>query len=151
MFFVWALALTGLFLLVLEFYLPGGIMAIGASVLFLSSLFVFHRMVDGAGPLLLYAVALGGAAFAIVRAAQSRLEKRDSPRSADPIEAVLYSREWVGKRGFAATDLNPQGKISIDDRTYEAKSESGRIEKGTPVLILEGKGSLLIVKTSTES
>lgn len=126
-------------------------MAIGASVLFLSSLFVFHRMVDGAGPLLLYAIALGGAAFAIVRAAQSRIQKRDEFRTEDPFQAVLYSREWVGKRGFAATDLDPHGKISIEDCTFEARSESGRIEKGTPIQILEGKGSLLIVKTSTES
>ncbi len=126
-------------------------MAIGASVLFLSSLFVFHRIVDGAGPLLLYAIALGGAAFAIVRAAQSRLQKRTESTGEDPIQAVLYSKEWVGKKGLAATDIDPQGKISIDDRTFEARSESGRIEKGTPIQILEGKGPLLIVKTSTES
>lgn len=39
MYFVWALALTGLLLIFLEFFLPTAIMAIGGSLLLLTSLF----------------------------------------------------------------------------------------------------------------
>lgn len=41
----------------------------------------------------------------------------------------------VGKEGTAHTDLRPSGKVTIDNRIYDAKSEIGYIKKGTAVRV----------------
>lgn len=42
----------------------------------------------------------------------------------------------IRKKGIAATVLRPSGKVLIDGETYDAISESGFIEKGTPVQVI---------------
>lgn len=52
----------------------------------------------------------------------------------------------VGKQGITSTLLRPSGKIEIDDLSYDAISEFGHIEKGTPVEVVRFENSQLIVK-----
>lgn len=154
MFFVWALALSGLFLIYLEFFLPGAIMAIGGTVLLLSSVFMFHLVRPGATHLVVYLIALGFAVFVLVRFAswRIRLAAREKADLEGPKEH-LYPKEMVGKKGKTATDLKPSGHIFIDDKTYQALSQNGFIDKGTDVTIVGGEGNHLIVETqpNTES
>jgi len=42
----------------------------------------------------------------------------------------------IGKEGEAVTVLRPSGKVEIDDETYDAYSDAGYIEKGTPVKVI---------------
>jgi membrane-bound serine protease (ClpP class) len=152
MFFVWALALTGLFLIFLEFFLPGGIMAIGGSVLLLASLFVFHMAQPKISYFILYLFSLLGAVSVVVRFALWRVRSTAKKGTIflasdqEGFQASVYPKELIGKTGLAATDLKPSGHIWIEDRTFQALSQAGYIDKGTPIQILGGHGSHLIVQ-----
>lgn len=68
-FFVIALALTGLFLLFLEFFLPGAIMAIGGSLLLLASMVVFYLTFDSGLSLFIYFLSLLAAVYLVIQLA----------------------------------------------------------------------------------
>jgi membrane-bound ClpP family serine protease len=151
LFFVSALALAGFLLIFLEFFLPGAVMAIGGSVLLLASAFFFHMSDPRPLALLLYLAGLLFAVYLIVRIALWRLRASARVRNIseglqEGFQASVYPKELIGKAGIAATDLKPSGQIWLDDRTFEALSKAGAIEKGTPVEILSGQGSHLIVR-----
>jgi membrane-bound serine protease (ClpP class) len=153
MIFVWALAFSGLLLIFLEFFLPGAIMAIGGAILLLSSLFVFHMAQPSILLFASYLIGLAVSVYLVVKLALWQVKatgkKGTIYLSADQegFQASLYSKELIGKIGSAATDLKPSGHIWIEDRTFQALSKSGYIDKGTPIQILGGHGSHLIVKT----
>lgn len=51
----------------------------------------------------------------------------------------------IGKEGVAATVLRPSGKVSIDGESYDAVSDSGFIEKGTPVKVVKFENAQIYV------
>ncbi len=53
----------------------------------------------------------------------------------------------IGKEGTAATVLRPSGKVSIEDELYDGVSESGFIEKGTPVRAVRFENAQVYVTT----
>lgn len=136
MFFVWALALSGLFLIYLEFFLPGAIMAIGGSVLLLGSVCLFHMERPGFLSLTLYLISLSAAVYSLVRFALWRV--RSLPKK-------VNGKEMIGKAAKTTTDLKPSGQITLDDQIYQALSECGSIEKGSEVTITGSEGTHLIV------
>lgn len=55
----------------------------------------------------------------------------------------------IGKTAIAKTVLRPSGTIEIEGLTYDAKSDSGFIEQGTPVKVIRSEaGQLYVVKLS---
>lgn len=53
----------------------------------------------------------------------------------------------VGKIGIATTILRPSGKVMIEDRIYDAKSEFGFIDKGEKIKVLrEETGQIYVMK-----
>lgn len=76
MFFVISLALIGLFLIYLEFFLPGLILAIGGGVLLFASL-LFFQMEQGTGlPFILYLVLLASTLFSVIRFALWQVQSK---------------------------------------------------------------------------
>ena len=151
MFFVSALALAGFLLIFLEFFLPGAVMAIGGSVLLLASAVFFHMSDPRPLSLLIYVIAILSTVYLVVRIALWRVKATAktgvvSEGSQEGFQASVYPKELIGKTAIAATDLKPSGQIWLDDRTFEALSKVGSIEKGTSVQILSGQGSHLIVE-----
>ena len=63
---------------------------------------------------------------------------RQMALNADLEEAVSTPilTELIGKEGSAATVLRPSGKVLIDGEMYDGVSESGFIEKGTPIKVI---------------
>lgn len=53
--------------------------------------------------------------------------------------------ELIGKAGTAATVLRPSGKVEIDGEMYDGVSESGFIEKGTPVQVVRYENAQVYV------
>ena len=52
-----------------------------------------------------------------------------------------------GKIGTSITVLRPSGKVEIENEIYDAKSESGFIEKGTKVKVLRYEtGQVYVIK-----
>lgn len=54
--------------------------------------------------------------------------------------------QMLGMEGIAKTVLRPSGKILINDETYDATAESGFIEKGEPVKVVNYINSQLFVR-----
>ncbi len=150
MFFVIALAITGLFLLFLEFFLPGAIMAIGGSLLLMASLFVYYMTYPIDGFFLLYCLGLAIAVYLIVRLGihQIRSAKKTMYLDTDQegYQACIYPKELIGKTGFALNDLRPSGHIRVEEKTFQALAKTGFIEKGTSIHVIGGQGSHLIVQ-----
>ena len=52
----------------------------------------------------------------------------------------------IGSEGVAYTDMMPSGKVEVNDRVYDAASETGFIEKGQKVKVTDYTGSNLKVR-----
>ena len=52
----------------------------------------------------------------------------------------------IGKTALATTDLRPQGKVEIEDETYEANAEGAFIPMGSNVHVVGTRANYLIVK-----
>ncbi len=147
------LALTGLILIFLEFFLPGGIMAVGGGVLLASSLLVLAIRQPGFTVLTAYAGILVLALFIVIRLALSRVKKTGVCLDGDQegFQACVYPKEMIGKTATVSSDLKPAGYVQIEDRAFAALSKSGYIEKGAQVRVLGGEGSSLIVAQETHT
>lgn len=151
MFFVLSLALAGLFLIYLEFFLPGAVMAIGGSILLLSSVFVFHMEKPHMLVLVLYLMALTIAVYSIVRFALWQICNSAAEGTVllatdqAGFQACVFDKEMIGKKAVVATDLKPSGQVEIDGKVYQALSEGDYIDKDDQVIVIGGQGSHLIV------
>ena len=141
------LAVAGLILVFLEFFLPGGIMAVGGGILLASSLFVLAIEQPGFSVLAAYGGALVIALFIVIRLALFRVKKAGVCLDGDQegFQACVYPKEMIGKTAIVSSDLKPAGYVQVEDRAFAALSKSGYIEKGARVRILGGEGSSLIV------
>ncbi|KKM01462.1 hypothetical protein LCGC14_1794210 [marine sediment metagenome] len=133
MFVAIILSLMGLFLIYLEFFLPGSIFAIGGSVLLLTSLFflvvekvkIFHFIV--------YALILVLLVLMVIKLALKKLKaNKDIFLNSDQegYRASNFKKDLIGKDGIASTDLRPAGKIFINEKSYFAITRENYIEKG---------------------
>ena len=54
--------------------------------------------------------------------------------------------ELIGMEGTAYTDMMPSGKVEIDDKLYDASSETGFVEKGQRVKVISYSGAQIKVR-----
>ncbi|MCK4747706.1 MAG: NfeD family protein, partial [Bacteroidales bacterium] len=78
----------------------------------------------------------------------ANLSLRSEQRKEDGFIGVETEQEsLVGETGIAHTVLRPSGKVMIQDKLYDAKSEYGFIEKGNPVKVIRYEtGQIYVVK-----
>jgi len=148
MIFVLLLALAGLFLIYLEFFLPGAVMAIGGSILLLTSIYLCHLEKTSLTTLILYMMALAAAVYTLVKFALWRVRMQKGvllTTDQEGYQACLYPKEMIGKTAKVATDLKPSGQIAIENQLFQAISQSGYIDSGCEVRVVGGQGSHLIV------
>lgn len=145
------LLLLGLVLVFLEFFLPGMVLAIlGSLALLASALLMFTHYAPLWGILystLLCAVLLFLCRFALFSVKRSK--GKGNFYHGEDQEGYLaseYDVQLIGKQGSVATELKPSGHIFVENRLYQALSETGLMSKGTPVDIVGGRGSYLIVR-----
>lgn len=55
--------------------------------------------------------------------------------------------DLIGKEGITATILRPSGKVLIGNEMYDGVSESGFIEKGTPIQVIRFENAQVYVTT----
>jgi membrane-bound ClpP family serine protease len=150
------LALTGIILIFLEFFLPGAVLAVIGTLALLISLglcFAHYSVLWGLAYLVLLSVVL----FLTCRFALWYLKKSQGKshfyhgEDQEGYTASSFDQSLIGKEGIVSTELKPAGHILVEGKRYQALSESGFISKGITVLILGGKGSHLIVKERKSS
>jgi len=56
------------------------------------------------------------------------------------------NRELLNKTGETLTALGPSGKALIEDKKHDVMAESGYIEQGTPIIVVQADGSKIVVR-----
>lgn len=162
--------IIGLVLIGLEiFVIPGfGIAGISGIVMVVAGLtlsllenvnFDFEPVDQyAAGKALITVISGIGFAFVLILYLSSRIGRKGLFRNVALIKTLdnksgyvgvpLEFKELTGRNGIATTVLRPSGKVQIDGKYYDAISEEGFIDKGTPVKVIRYEtGQLYVVKT----
>ncbi len=141
------LAFTGLLFIFLEFFLPGAILAVGGTLMLLTSLTLFYYQVPGIELFLAYIVGLAIATIITIRLALRRVKNGKVLHKSDQegFLACVYPKEMIGRSASVISDLKPSGYVEIDGCSFAALSKLGYIDKGITVRVIGGQGAHLIV------
>ena len=147
-----ALVLAGAFLMVLEVFLPGGVLGMLGVVALLAASYVAVATYGGvAGYLLAAAAILLGClmVYLVVRIFPNTFvgKKLSLPTDmkesrADDIGLV----ELVGAEGVAATILRPAGFADIGGKRVDVVTRGENIEQGAKVRVVEVEGNRVVVE-----
>lgn len=148
--------LIGLFLILAEFYLPGGIMAILGGGVLICNIILFALSSESIIWTILYTIGVIIATGFVIKFALWKIPRNKSSRSVylsgdqQGFQASSFDASVIGKRGIVLTDLKPGGHILVDGKRLQAISESGYLVKGTSIEVLSGQEDSLIVKRVKE-
>jgi membrane-bound serine protease (ClpP class) len=152
---VTALLIAAAVLMFLEIMTPTfGVLVILALVAAVGAVFYAFRIGPVVGICVLVGVILGVPAFlyvSIKMLPKTPLGKRlllkkapDATNQATPQAAELA--ELVGKTGRTESILRPTGRIVVDGRRYDARTEEEFLDAGVEVTILKARGSDVVVR-----
>lgn len=146
------LAFIALFLVYLEFFMPGRLFAIAGAAAAISA--IFFLSVSGVGVLwvILFSISLVvGVVYTISLALKNlRLsgKKNHALSKGNKEGETSLDSELIGQIGIVLTDLKPVGHVIVGERRLQAFSESGYISSGQQVLILRADGAHYVVVPS---
>lgn len=146
------LVVLGLFFVLLEFYMPGAIMAIIGTVMLLTSIALFAELTESFPWTLLFIIGLGAALFFLIKYTVRYIPKANprysiySNKDQEGYVASHYDVKAIGKKGRVVADLKPGGYILVDGSKQAAISESGYISRGAEIIVIGGEGESLLVK-----
>ena len=148
------LLFVGLLLLFLEFYTPGGILAVaGAIAILLACISFLAASTSSLQSLAFILLTIGGIIFVIWFAL--RRIKKSGPKNTfflskdqEGYQSSQFDASLIGKKGTALTDLGPSGFIVIDQVRYQVTCRGPYLNKGEQVEVIGGEGAHLIVKPS---
>ncbi len=146
------LVVTGLVLIAVDFYLPGFVLGSIGVVLLIVSLVVCwqnHGLTATVGlGVFEFAIAVG-AGYASIKyfphtAAGKKMILSDAQRGG---HTALHSRdEMLGLEGVAHTVLRPTGVGMIAGKRLDVAAESGMIEAGTPIRVVDIRNNQILVR-----
>ena len=160
-----ALLITGLVVVAMMFYFfelltPSfGIMTALGTASFGTAIFLGFRTSTVLGIFMVAAFVIGVPAYfamlirVLPRSSAGRklfLRKTGNDTSAGVPELTM-NMQLVGKTGVAETQLRPSGAVRIEGRRVIGLAESGIIDKGSTVKVIDVSGSNIIVRAVGES
>lgn len=151
------LALFGLTMIFLEFFVPGGILAVLGAMAILAGTMLLSLWGPGwnvAGPYLIVCLMLTALTCYIAIRRIKKSGKKDSFYHSKDQEGYVpfsLSKKLIGKKGVAASDLKPSGHVLIEGDPFQAVSERGYITKDTEIQVISLGSAYLIVKPIKES
>ncbi|MBF5060058.1 NfeD family protein [Candidatus Neptunochlamydia vexilliferae] len=143
------IGLAGLFLIYLEFFVPGGILGILGGIAYATSLFLFVWAAKSTTLSLVYMILMILLLVATVKFALWKVKQKPALFAKGEQSGYLastYDKELIGKEGTALTSLRPSGHILVEGERYQAVSESRFIKKGELVRITGGEGARYTVR-----
>jgi len=145
----WIWLVVAYMLLFLEFYLPGGIMAIGAVVFFIASIVHAALLYEISTVVLFFVASLIGVGF-VIRLSLSRVKKSSDTiflnSDQEGFEGVEKKSTHIGKEGVALSDLSPSGVVRIEGSREQVVCQEGYVEKGSTVVVVDSRGGYLVVR-----
>ena len=160
---LWVIALlaVGLVVMVLEVFVPSGgvlgFVSVAALLAAIATAFMELGPVAGMTVLAITVIsvpAVLGLAFRWFP--ETPLGRRVLPAPPDVAEMLpdaphrRRTRDLIGQRGRAASDLLPWGSVAVAGDAWEAVSESGPISSGTAVEVVGVQGRALVVRPAEE-
>lgn len=142
---------SGMILIFVEFFVPGGILGlIGAILMLVGIVLVFNTY----GALWGLTTVLGSMIFGFIMIFVSMKVFPNTPIGkhyilAEGIEADSYKVDkavYSGKEGTAATPLRPSGKALIDGKRVDVVAEGGLVETGEPIRVVRVEGLRVVVR-----
>ncbi len=147
-----AFLLIGLFLIYLEFYVPGAVMGIAGGLLVAASIFLAIITYSSTVGILVFVLLAIFGVVGVIKFALWRIPRASPGRTIysaadqEGYQASSFDKSAIGKKGVVFSDLKPGGYILIEGQQHQAISESGYLKQGTPIIVLKGDGESLIVK-----
>ncbi len=144
------LAILGLLLLYVEFFIPGAVMGICGALLLLASIFLAVSQKISLFLLMGYVFGVIVSVMLIIKLALIKVKSTKDIYLLGDQEGYMASsveEGLIGQRAKAASDLKPSGHIFVNNKYHQAVSKNRYIVKGEDVEIIEGKGSYLVVKS----
>ncbi|NNE90477.1 MAG: NfeD family protein [Verrucomicrobiales bacterium] len=147
------LIIVGIVALLFEMVLPGGILGVlGGCCLIAAVGMTFFQYGAGWGLACLGFVVVLGLAFTWIWMTQfHRLpftRKLVHQAEVGVDQELEHKQELTGKTGTALTDIRPSGHAKIDGEKLDVISETGIIEKGAEIKVVETRGPSVIVKVA---
>jgi membrane-bound serine protease (ClpP class) len=147
------LFIIGLGLILLEFFIAGGIVGAIGFVAIIASFFLAADNVVHMGISLLVAITVTIIVSILlikVFGKKMRLFKKiiltDSTNTESGYVSNKNRSELVGKEGYALTVLRPSGTILIEDERIDAVSEGAFIDKDAKVKVVKAEGARIVVR-----
>jgi membrane-bound serine protease (ClpP class) len=147
------LFIIGLGLILLEFFIAGGIAGAIGFVAIIASFFLAADNVVHMGISLLVAITvtiLVSILLIKVFGKKMRLFKKiiltDSTNTESGYVSNKNRSELVGMEGYALTVMRPSGTILIEDERIDAVSEGAFIDKGAKVKVVKAEGARIVVR-----
>ena len=141
---------VGLVAVLLEFFVPGGILGSVGALLVVASIIVFGMHSSSLLFALLYTGFTGALLAILIKVALWRIRCGKTGVYSDSDQegfiASTWNHELVGHVAVVSSDLRPGGHVVIESKHYSAISQSGYIVKGTEVIIVGGEGESLMVQ-----
>lgn len=147
------LFLVGIGLLLLEFFLPGGIVGVIGFIAIIASFFLAAGDVEQMAIAILIALIAGFIAIVVLikvfgkkMTAFDRIILTDSTNTESGYVSNVNRNELIGKIGVLVTDLRPSGTLLLDGERIDVVSEGNFIMKGTHVKVIKTEGSRIVVR-----
>lgn len=146
------LALLGLSLIFIEFFVPGGILAILGALAILTGTIILSVWGPGwkfaSAYLVVCLLATALTCYYAIRRIKKSGKKDSFYHSKDQEGYVSFSLspELIGKKGVAMSDLKPSGHVMVEGSPFQAVSERGYINKDTEIEVINLGSTYLIVK-----
>ncbi|MCW5830787.1 MAG: hypothetical protein KIT79_15895 [Deltaproteobacteria bacterium] len=146
------LLVAGIVLLVLELFVPGGVLGVaGAILLIAGSYYAFHLPVENPDLWGFGAVGVSALAASVMAAVffRSRYARKLVLETAIGSEAKSAPSEWTalqGTEGMAQTDLRPAGVADIAGRRLDVVADCAFIQRGTRVRVKKVEGRRILVE-----
>lgn len=150
MIFASVIGVIALICLYLEFFMPGGILALCAAFLALVSVITFFCQTNSLWMGAVYLLALSLSSLGIVFFALKTIKRSQNSfclhKDQEGFTSPSFEEDLKGRQGSVATELKPAGHVRIDGRIYQALSQKDFLEKDCPIEVVSTEGSHLIVK-----
>lgn len=146
----------GLFMVFIEFFVPGGILGIAGGVLIVVSIVMFIVASDSVLAVVGFIALAIALTAALIKFAIWRIQTKKGGGSLflhdtqEGYAASEFVKEYIGKEGVTLSDLKPAGHILIEGKRIQAVSKTGYLVKGSAVIVVAGQGAHLIVKRKEE-
>lgn len=145
------LVFLGLFLILVEFYIPGAVMGILGAISILTGIILFASQTDSLIAIILFVIGTALAVGMLIRFAIWRIVHAKpqysiySAGDQEGYQASSYDKSAIGKRAIVSADLKPGGYVIIEGKQHAAISLDGYISKGESVTVIGGQEQSLMV------